>query len=115
MPFIKNMIFTSAANVNPVDLQCPLNFKPDEAIVRQITFSSTVLSAGIYLVWCSLTNDYIGSFHNRTSGTITFPNMRIITKNDVPNNLQFRIELAGTPGAAALAGQWAVQVDFIKY
>lgn len=116
MPIIKNMLFTSGANVNPVDLRCQLNFQPDEAIVRQITFSSTVLSAGIYLLWCSLTNDYIGAFHNRTNGTITFPNMRIPIKSGVPNNLQFVIELAGTPGpVAGLNGQWAVQIDFIKY
>jgi hypothetical protein len=91
---------------------------PDECIIRAFNFNGEADDDRLYLIWCSLTNDFIGSF---CGGSIAphFPQTRIRLNSPVPNMLEFRLyafnalsELAPIP---TTIGDLGIHMDFIKY
>ena len=61
---IRNVTIFNNLTVNPTQWESrpTLYFDPDEIVVRQITYNGALRQDGVYLIWCSVTNDYIGSF-----------------------------------------------------
>ena len=103
-----------------------LHFAPDEIHVRQITYSGDPTNAGVYLVWCSLINDYIGSFSFEDHTDLTSvavnvaPNtvIRCLPSNII-QSIQFQIHTInaqGVPGATSnLGGKLVINLDCIKF
>lgn len=103
-----------------------LHFTPDEAIVRQISYHGPPVGDGVFMIWCSLTNDYIGSFSvseasgfTSVSANVT-PNTRIqCLPNSINQSLQFQIHGISNqsiPFASNnLTGQIVINMDFVSY
>ena len=92
---------------------------PDMCIVRGVTFLGPIADEKTFLIWCSLTNDYIGSFNSNCIVSQT-QGMQIVLNSPVPNSLTFQLHLID-PAANVLAldqhvfGNIAIQLEFIKY
>jgi len=119
---IKNVTAVASGTATPFEKSTNFGFWPDEAIVKQISYSGPdAYLAGVYFVWCSLINDYIGSFTVNNLGTTVTPKTRIhFPRNQpMPINVTFRVDSlngAGTEMApATLTGDISVSIDFIKY
>jgi len=91
---------------------------PDECVIRSINWNGGVDDTFMYLIWCNLTNDFIGSF---CGGNIAphFPQSRIWLTGPVPNHLELKIYIL-QPNAPpivynALNGGLAITMEFIKY
>jgi len=92
---------------------------PDECILRAINWNGNVDDTFLYLIWCNLTNDIIGSF---CGGNIAphFPQTRIWLTGPVPNFLEFKIYVlqdgTGIPVPYThLEGELAITMEFAKY
>lgn len=98
-----------------------LLFQPDEAIVRQISYATTVKEDGVLLVWCSLVNDYIGTFTAGENYSVSVaPNTLLLLSGATPNQVMFRIDAMDPITSAVvprtdLEGHFAISIDFIKY
>ena len=109
-----------------------LNNQPSECIVRSISYCGyPVDTPGMYLIWSSIINDYIGSFALRLNGTVanytsnvnTTPQTLITFQNPVGvNNLAQFIIMVVDPGTGLavavtnqLTGELAIGLDFIQY
>ena len=101
-----------------------LYFAPDEVIIRQISYNGPNVATGhLCLVWCSIINDYIGSFavSDSTSSSINvFPNAVIkCLPNNINQSLQFHSHTIDASGVGApsttLTGKLVINFDFIKY
>jgi hypothetical protein len=94
------------------------NANPDEAIIRAINFNGDAADTFLYLIWCNLTNDIIGSF---CGGSLAphFPGTTIRLNTPVPNTLEFRLYTPVANGGMAPAdnmnGDLAIHIDFVKY
>ncbi len=119
--YIKNVTvwtqFTASAGSFSKTITGMPNSIPDEVIIRALNFNGQSDDGNLYLVWCNLTNDYIGSF---CGGALAphFPQTKITLTNPVPNELQFVLY---TPSASGLVtipstnGDLAIHMDFIYY
>jgi hypothetical protein len=92
---------------------------PDMCIVRGITYLGPSASTKVYLIWCSLTNDYIGSLNVDNISTQS-PGTRIMLNSPVPNSLTFQLYLINTVNNTisidpAADGDIAIHLEFIKY
>jgi len=92
---------------------------PDECIIRSINWNGVVDDAYMYLIWCNLTNDIIGSF---CGGNIAphFPQTRIWLTGPVPNHLEFKLYVfqdGNSPPVvySAVNGGLAITLEFVKY
>ena len=94
---------------------------PDECIIRSINWNGDVMDDNLYLLWCNLTNDIIGSF---CGGNISphFPQSRIWLTGPVPNYLEFKIGVVARGLAnndqivyAPITGSIAITMEFAKY
>ena len=90
---------------------------PDEVIIRAINFRGDSNDENLYLIWCNLTNDYIGSF---CGGSLSphFPQTTIKLNSLVPHTLEFKIytpSISGDIYADVMTGELAIHMDFIKY
>lgn len=90
---------------------------PDEVIVRAINFRGDSADNNLYLIWCNLTNDYIGSF---CGGSLSphFPQTIIRLNALIPNTLEFKIYTPSNSGdiyTDQMTGELAIHFDFIKY
>lgn len=102
-----------------------LHFVPDEVVVRQITYHGATTDDGIFMIWCSLTNEYIGSFSVSDISTSSVfvnvnPNTRIqCLPNSINQSLQFQIHsinAQNSPFASnALTGKIVINLDFISF
>lgn len=97
---------------------CP--FQPDIAVIRQITFSGPAAQvAGNFLIWCSLTNDFIGSFQINQYGCSVTPNTEILLQGPLPNEVRFQIFTIVAGGSTVpydqLTGDLSIGIDFIRY
>lgn len=100
-----------------------LNFQPDEAIVRSITYAGPDITfLEPFAVHCSLINDYIGTFQIAgIYGTTVYPQTIIPFSplSPVPGFVTFRadeIQAVGPPTPIyALTGLISISIDFIKY
>lgn len=102
-----------------------LHFVPDEVVVRQITYHGPTTDDGIFMIWCSLTNEYIGSFSVSDISTSSVfvnvnPNTRIqCLPNSINQSLQFQIHsinAQNSPFASnALTGKIVINLDFISF
>jgi hypothetical protein len=96
----------------------PPDFTPDEVVIRSINFNGLVSDTHLYVIWCNIINDNIGSF---CGGTISpqSPQTRIWIRGQIPNNLEFRLQTptvaAGLQPVTAMTGDLAITMDFIKY
>ena len=119
---VKN--FTAASNLKEgaSEFHTPTNFgfQPDEVIIRQISYYGIEpYVEGLLYIWCSLTNDVIGTIHVNNASNTVYPKSCMIIKSSLPNQLQFRVYarndekvLVPWPNAG---GEIAIQMDFIKY
>jgi hypothetical protein len=92
---------------------------PDMCIVRGITFLGPQAVEKTYAIWCSLTNDYIGSC-NGTCTVSQSQGMQIELNSPVPNSLTFQLHVintvANTLTLDPLAnGNIIIHLEFIKY
>jgi len=94
---------------------------PDECIIRAINWNGKPDDNQMYLIWCNLTNDIIGSF---CGGNIAphFPQTRIWLTGPVPNHLEFKIGMLGRKPDGSdtlvydpLDGSIAITLEFVKY
>ena len=92
---------------------------PDEVVIRAINFNGQVNDNFLYLVWCSLTNDFIASF---CGGNLSpqSPGTVIRLNAPVPNMLEFKLYGMDAAGSEAkymnaVTGDLAIHLDFIKY
>jgi hypothetical protein len=95
-----------------------INFVPDLAVVRQISFNGTgAQQTGNFLVWSSLTNDFIGAFNIGGYSASVNPLSQILLNRPVPNTVQFQIYVVngGTVIPATLTGNFSIQIEYIKY
>ena len=92
--------------------------RPDEVIIRQVTYNSIAVTKTLLLIQSSIGNQFIGSVAN-ISGFASDPGTRIKVVNPLPNSLTFSLYVPGiipTPvGAAALGDQISISMDFISY
>lgn len=92
----------------------------DEVIIKSITWIGNSADANLYLVWCSLNNDIIGSFAG-SGNTSTSPGTRICLNGIVPNQLTFRlmypVQVADTAPQISppISGDIAIHMEFITY
>lgn len=127
---IKNVTVYNDLTASPISWysNTNLHFVPDEVVVRQITYNGPATDdGGVFLVWCSLINDYIGSFSiaeatsNYSSISVNAtPNTRIqCLPNSINQSLQFQIHgisAQSKPYATSvLTGQIVLNMDFISY
>jgi hypothetical protein len=120
--YIKNVTtfstFSSSLGQWTQSVQMPSE-NPDMCIVRGITFLGPSGSLKVYLIWCNLTNDYIGSLNAENVATQS-SGMRFMLNNPVPNNLTFQLHLIDTTNNTvsvdpAADGDIAVHLEFIKH
>jgi hypothetical protein len=95
----------------------PLSSNPDECVIRAFNFNGDASDFNLYFIWCSLTNDYIGSF---CGGSIAphFPQTRIRLNSPVPNMLEFKLYTPTANGMVHIdstVGELGIHMDFIKY
>lgn len=119
---IKNWTVNADLSAGTSEFHCQPNcpFQPDLAIIRQITFSGpTVQVAGSFLIWCSLINDFIGSFQISQYGLCITPNTEILLQGPLSSDLRFQIFTieAGSTTApyTGLVGDLSIGIDFIRY
>lgn len=96
-----------------------LGFQPTDAIIRQISYNGAIaVEGGVFLIWCSLINDFIGSFQINNFGVTLQPRVQIHMHSPLLNSLQFKIYTVRADGTAtpttALAGDLVVLIDFIQ-
>jgi hypothetical protein len=91
---------------------------PDEAIIRSINWNGDAADNRLYLVWCNLTNDYIGSFCG-ASLTPQSLGITIRLNSPIPNVLEFKLytPLVGEEVMMPndVTGEIAIHIDLIKY
>ena len=110
-----------------------INNHPDQCIIRAISYAGAKTDIyGVYLVWCDIIQDFIGSFSVSTVATastdVTFnittsPQTTIQLKNPVNSVSQLRFVIyavnAGNRQAVtlngALTGDFSISMDFIAY
>jgi len=121
--YIKNVTVAKSFNAEPGLMTKQLtgmpDHNPDECIIRTINWNGAVDDTFMYLIWCNLTNDFIGSF---CGGNIAphFPQSRIWLTGPVPNYLEFKIYVLrdGTDQPemyGSLDGGLAITMEFAKY
>ena len=97
----------------------PPDFTPDEVVIRSINFNGLVSDTRMYVIWCNIINDNIGSFCGGTSNNSSqSPQTRIWIRGQIPNNLEFRLQipsLTGLQPVLTMTGDLAITMDFIKY
>lgn len=103
-----------------------VTFTPDEIVVRQISYHGPPTSDGLFMIWCSITNSYIGSFSVAEAAGFTSVAVNV-TPNAViqcgPNSIAKTIQCqihsisgSGVPFASNnLTGQIVINLDFIQY
>ena len=102
-----------------------LQFIPDEIIVRQISYNGPPID-GVYMIWSTLINDYIGSFSlSEASGFLSSsvnvtPNTRIqCSPNSTMQSIQFQIHSIDSNSkpisSSDLTGKIIINLDFIAY
>ena len=118
---IKNTVFAADLSAGPTFRQnINLGFQPTDAVIRQITYNGLVASeTGVFLVWCSLRNDYIGSFQVNNLGITFQPRIQIHLLSPVQQfDVQFQIHSVGAGGVIApsstLVGRIVILIDFIQ-
>lgn len=93
-------------------------FKPDEMIVRQITYTSSaaagVESYNTYLIWMDAINNYIGHF---TEGLSICPRSHHrLPPSFNPQQLRFKILASDQVTIKSdLTGDLAITLEFVKY
>jgi hypothetical protein len=125
---IKNLSVFNDLTASPTSwwTNSNLHFVPDEVVVRQISYNGAPTADGVFLIWCSLTNDYIGSFSVAEASGFTSvgvnvtPNTRIqCLPNSINQSLQFQIHSINAqsqPFASNnLTGRIVINLDFISY
>ena len=96
---------------------------PDECIIRSINWNGKADDDNMYLIWCNLTNDIIGSF---CGGNIAphFPQTHIWLTGPVPNRLEFKIGMIARDinnndndsiKYLPIDGTIAITMEFVKY
>lgn len=107
-----NKTLTATANAFTVNVWQFVKGKKSQMIIRQLQYSNIAgADSGIYLIWCSLTSNYIGSVYVGIQGVSLTPG----TTLSLPENLQsmdFRIVPAN--GAfTGPTGQFCMTLEFI--
>jgi hypothetical protein len=118
--YIKNVLVAKHFNYNPAEMSTQLtgmpDSNPDECVIRSIVLS-TAIDGSVYLLWCNLKNDFIGSICGGTNISIS-PQIRIWLTGPVPNTLEFRLYSvmpAGPLFIPSFQGDISIHIDFIKY
>ena len=92
--------------------------RPDEVVVRQVTYNSVAATKSILLIQSNIGNQFIGSVVN-ISGFATALGTRIKVVNPLPNSLIFGLYVPSIipipVGAATLGDQISISMDFISY
>jgi hypothetical protein len=125
---IKNVTIFNDLTNSPISWiqNTRLSFVPDEVRVRQITYHGPPTGDGAFMIWSSVTNDYIGSFSVAEATGFTSvavnvtPNTVIkLLPNSINQSLTFQIHSingSGVPFASNnLTGQIMINLDFIRY
>jgi hypothetical protein len=129
------MFFHWSTTANPGEFMIQsvnIPFHPDECIVRQITFvePSVIAAVGMYFIWSSLKNDYIGTFAVSQNSYNTYTAVQlgqssfmsnpqtVVIPGSHPSAISFRIDALVNGNyvpQTTLTGNVNVQIDFIKY
>jgi hypothetical protein len=124
---IKNLsVFNDLTHTPMVwDFNTNLHFVADEVVIRQLSYQGPITDNGLFMIWCSLTNDYIASFAisdiSTTSSFVNItPNTRIqCLPNSINQSLQFQVHTVSGQNTAvssnSLTGQIVINMDFISY
>ena len=94
------------------------NQNPDELVVRMINYNGPAGDAFQYLIWCSLTNDYIGSFVGENISPSS-PQITIRLNAPITNNVDFKFYRILEGGVLEFpenfVGNVCIHLDLIKY
>lgn len=126
---IKNVSVYADLTNTPVNFyfNTNLHFTADEVLVRQISYNGPAIPGdGVYLIWSSIINDYIGSFsfgdtdNSVTASVNVNPNTTIkCLPNSINQSLQFQIHRITDAGATSttnsLTGRIVILLDFVRY
>jgi hypothetical protein len=127
-----HFIWDTQANRNSISLPHGLQFTPDVAIVRQISYidQNPLLNFGQYYIWSSIRGgNLLGSFNvsqGSTTASSTFgqssflsnPQTFLSDVRNIGNNVTFQIQqfVAGAAvNQTTLLGSICVQIDFLKF
>ena len=121
--YIKNVTVAKSFNGTSGEISKQLtgmpDHNPDECIIRSINWNGDPDDANLYLIWCNLINDFIGTL---CGGNISphFPQTRIWLTGPVPNHLEFKMYTMdpGTDKTVrddTLVGDMAITMEFVKY
>jgi len=123
--YIKNVTVAKHFNVEEGVVTKQLtgmpDHNPDECIIRSINWNGKADDNQMYIIWCNLTNDIIGSF---CGGNIAphFPQTRLWLTGPVPNHLEFKIGVIGRDVSQKdsimyfpINGSISITLEFVKY
>ncbi len=96
-----------------------VRFMPTDAVIRQISYSGpNATEAGVFMVWCSLINDFIGTFSVNNYGITVQPKIQLHFTSPIQSSAQFKIFTITAGGAVApftgLVGDFTISIDFIE-
>lgn len=118
---IKNVAITADLSAGSSFRQnVNLAFPPSDAVIRQISYNGLVAAeTGVFLVWCSLANDYIGSFQVNNLGITFQPRIQVhLPSPNQQMDIQFQIHSVSAGGAlvpsTTLVGRIVILIDFIQ-
>ena len=118
---IKNITFTAdLLSSSSFSRNINLAFQPTDAIIRQISYNGTIAApTGVFLVWCSIINDYIGSFQINNFSITLQPRIQLHLHSPIQQSeAMFQIHEVTASGGTAqtntLTGRIAVMIDFIQ-
>ena len=91
---------------------------PDEVVIRSISYNTDAAGDydGVYTVWSSLINDYIGAVSGAVGqGGTHNPQTRIILNGSfLGNTINFRLDTSGLANNT-IPGDIVICMDFIRY
>lgn len=121
---IKNVTASHSFTNVPGQFQHTITSMPihpvDEIVIRAVNWNGESADNFLYLLWSSITNDFVASF---CGGSIAphFPGTRIILSHPPPNVLEFKLYHPRTKSDAPpnfddnVKGDIAIHIDFISY
>lgn len=120
---VKNIILTCANGIESTfQVSIPLTFKPDEVIVRQLSYSTSVAPIGIMMMlYTNLVDDQIIGVFPEAVCTIR-PDTRFFLPNyQLNQTVIFQVQdfvgsgLGPGPVMTIAVGQVGITLEFIKY
>lgn len=103
-----------SSNTFTVNFDTSFGFQPKQVIIRQMVYTNIAgADSGTYLVWSSLTNDYVGAVYVGIQGCITNPGT-VLSIPIVQPSITFRL-IGALPQAYVIgpSGLLTMTLEFV--